>query len=250
MGSFFADNLRTSTTAIGSYDDDKDLYNLTLNNLAPYWQSKLSSDADYQLNEDCSVATPLVLSTTVSFMEGVGGWTSRKDFIKEAGITLNNIYYTFKNGLLWKHGSNSLYNNFYNVQYISSFNAIVNEMPQVVKGFSTLNYTGTQSRVVEYQSNSKWYSIAEVNANQLIPTATQQQKAGWFVNYVKTDLEGGEIKEFQKKEGKYFNYIKALSIFNDCDVVGDGIGNPEGSSSDAQDYFLTVKIDTTCSTPS
>ena len=63
-------------------------------------------------------------------------------------------------------------------------------------------------------------------------------------------LEGGEIKEFQKKEGKYFNYIKALSIFNDCDVVGDGIGSPVGSSSDAQDYFLTVKIDTTCSTPS
>ena len=249
MSSFFADNLRTSTTAIGSYDDDKDLYNLTLNNLSPYWQSKLSSDADYQLNDNCSTASPLVLNTTISFMEGVGGWTSRKDFIKEAGITLNNIYYTFKNGLLWEHGSNSLYNNFYNVQYISSFNAIVNEMPQVVKGFSTLNYTGTQSRLVEYESNSKWYSIAEVNANQIIPTATQQQKAGWFVNYVKTDLEGGEIKEFQKKEGKYFNYIKPLSIFNDCDVVGDGIGSPISSSSDAQDYFLTVKIDTTCSTP-
>ena len=122
-------------------------------------------------------------------------------------------------------------------------------MPQVVKGFSTLNYTGTQSRLVEYESNSKWYSIAEVNANQIIPTATQQQKAGWFVNYVKTDLEGGEIKEFQKKEGKYFNYIKPLSIFNDCDVVGDGIGSPISSSSDAQDYFLTIKIDTTCSTP-
>jgi len=249
MSSFFADNLRTSTTAIGSYDDDKDLYNLTLNNLSPYWQSKLSSDATYQLNEDCSAATPLVLNTTVSFMEGVGGWTSRKDFIKEAGITLNNIYYTFKNGLLWQHGSNSLYNNFYGTQYISSFNAIINEMPQVVKGFSALNYTGTQSRVVEYQNNSKWYSIAEVNANQLIPTASQQKNAGWFVNYVKTDLEGGEIKEFQKKEGKYFNYIKPLSVFNDCEVIGAGIGTPISSSGDAQEYFFTVNIDTTCSTP-
>ena len=250
MGGFFADNLRTSTTAIGSYDDDKDLYNLTLNNLSPFWQSKLSSDATYQLNEDCSVATPLVPNTTVSFKEAVAGWTSRKDFIKEGGITLNNIYYTFKNGLLWEHGSNSLYNNFYNIQYISSFNVIINEMPQLVKGFSALNYTGTQSKVIEYQNNTKWYSIAEINANQLIPTATQQKKAGWAVNYIKTDLEGGEIKEFQNKEGKYFNYIKALSIFNDCDVVGDGIGNPSSTSSDAQNYFLTVKIDTTCSNPS
>jgi hypothetical protein len=31
--------------------------------------------------------------------------------------------------------------------------------------------------------------------------------------------------------------------------VGDGIGSPISSSSDAQDYFLTIKIDTTCSTP-
>ena len=108
-------------------------------------------------------------------------------------------------------------------------------MPQLVKGFSALNYTGTQSKVIEYQNNTKWYSIAEINANQLIPTATQQKKAGWAVNYIKTDLEGGEIKEFQN---------------NDCDVVGDGIGNPSSTSSDAQNYFLTVKIDTTCSNPS
>jgi len=250
MSSFFADNLRTSTTAIGSYDDDKDLYNLTLNNLSPYWQSKLSGDQSFQLDPDCSTASSLVLNTTVSFKETVKGWTGRKDFIKEAGITLNNIYYTFKNGLLWQHGSNTLYNNFYGVQYVSSFNAIINEMPQAIKGFSTLNYTGTQSKVIQYQSGSKWYSIAEVNANQIVPTATRQQKAGWFTNYIRTDLEGGEIKEFQKKEGKYFNYIKALSIFNDCKVVGDGIGNPTGSTSDAQSYFLNVNIDTTCSDPS
>ena len=249
MVSFFADNLRTSTTAIGSYDDKKDSYNLTLNNLSPYWQSKLSGDANYQLNENCSTASTPVLNTTVSFKESVRGWASRKDFIKEGGITLNNIYYTFKNGLLWQHGSNSLYNNFYGVQYISSVNAILNEVPQAVKGFSTLNYTGTQSRVVEYQNNSKWYSIAEVNANQLIPTATQQKKAGWFVNYIKTDLEGGEIKEFQKKEGKYFNYIKPLSVFNNCEVIGAGVGSPIGSSGDPQNYFLTVDITNDCVAP-
>ena len=249
MSSFFSDNLRTSTTAIGSYDDDKDLYNLTLNNLSPYWQSKLSNDADHHLTDGCSDVKTPVIATTVSFMEAVNGWCSRKDFIKEAGITLNNIYYTFKDGLLWEHGSNALYNNFYNTQYISSFNTVINEMPQSVKGFSTLNYTGTQSRAIEYQSGPKWYSIAEVNANQLIPTASQQKRAGWFVNYVKTDLEGGDVKEFQKKEGKYFNYIKAKTVFNDCEIVGDGIGNPISISSDNQDYFLTVQIDTTCSTP-
>ena len=248
MSGFFADNLRTSSTAIGSYDDDKDIYNLTLNKLSNYWQLKLSPDASYQLNPDCDATTTQVTSNaTVSFKESVDGWTSRKDFIQEGGITLNNIYYTFKNGLAWVHGGNAFYNNFYGVQYDSSFNVLINEQPEVVKGFKTLNYTGTRTRLVEYESNGKWYSIAEVNANGIIPTATSQKQAGWYVNYVKTDLEGGEVKEFAKKEGKYFNYIKALTVFNDCEVNPDGIGEVTEEDSDPQDYILTVTIDEQCS---
>ena len=224
MSSFFADNLRTTTKAIGSYDDDKDIYNLTLNNLSSYWQKRLSLDADYQLDPDCEDAPDsLVPNTTVSFKEGVDGWTSRKDFIQESGITLNNNYYTFKNGRVWLHGVNTLHNNFYGVQYDSSFNVVFNEMPQVVKGFSTLNYTGTASRILEYEGlNEKWYSIAEVNANQIIPTGSQIKKHGWYTSFVRTDLEAGKIKEFQKKEGKYFNYIKGTLI--GCEPDGGGIG--------------------------
>ena len=248
MSSFFADNLRTSTTAIGSYDDDKDIYNLTLNNLSNYWQKRLSLDADYQLDPDCEDApNSLVPSTTVSFKESVDGWTSRKSFIQESGVTLNNIYYTFKNGRAWAHGFNTLYNNFYGVQYDSSFNVLINEMPQVVKGFSTLNYTGTTSRTLEYQGpNEKWYSIAEVNANQIIPIAEQIKTHGWYTSFIRTDLEAGEVKEFQKKEGKYFNYIKGTLI--GCEPKGNGIGPCLDCGDDTpQDYLLTVTIDETCS---
>ena len=251
MSGFFADNLRSSSTAIGSYDDDKDIYNLTLNKLSNYWQLKLSPDASYQLNPDCDATTTQVTSNaTVSFKESVDGWTSRKDFIQEGGITLNNIYYTFKNGLAWVHGGDAFYNNFYGVQYDSSFNVLINEQPEVVKGFKTLNYTGTRTKLFEYESNGKWYSIAEVNANGIMPTAINQKQAGWYVNYVKTDLEGGEVKEFAKKEGKYFNYIKALTIFNDCEVTPDGIGEVTEEESGPQDYILTVTIDEECSTGS
>ncbi len=248
MSSFFADNLRTSTTAIGSYDDDKDIYNLTLNNLSNYWQKRLSLDANYQLDPDCEDAPDsLVPSTTISFKESVDGWTSRKSFIQESGITLNNLYYTFKGGLIWLHGANAVYNNFYDVQYDSSFNVLINEMPQVVKGFSTLNYTGTASRVFEYQGpNEKWYSIAEVNANQIIPEFSQIKKHGWYTSFVRTDLEAGEVKEFQKKEGKYFNYIKGTLI--GCEPDGGGIGPCLDCGEDTpQDYLLTVTIDETCS---
>jgi hypothetical protein len=248
MSSFFADNLRTSTTAVGSYDDDKDIYNLTLNKLSNYWQKRLSLDANYQLDPDCEDAPDsLVPNTTVSFKESVDGWTSRKSFIQESGITLNNLYYTFKGGLIWLHGANTVYNNFYGIQYDSSFNVLINEMPQVVKGFSTLNYTGTASRIFEYEGpNQKWYSIAEVNANQIIPTASQIKKHGWYTSFIRTDLEAGEIKEFQKKEGKYFNYIKGTLI--GCEPDGNGIGPCLDCGDDTpQDYLLTVTIDEACS---
>jgi len=247
MADFFADNLRSSSSIIGSYDDDKDLYNLSLDNLSSSWRNTLSESQAYQLNPDCNTdSSDPITQTTVSFKEAVKGWTSRKSFIKESGVTLNNIYYTFKQGLLWEHGLNVLANNFYGVQYDSAFNVLLNEQPQIVKGFSTLNYTGTQSRFFEYEYNNKWYSIAEINANQTIPTASQQKRPGWFVNYVKTDLEGGEIKEFQKKEGKYFNYIKGLEVFNDCEVIGEGIGIGDVDS-DPQNYYLTTTISKDCS---
>lgn len=246
MASFFADNLRKSTVAIGSYDDDEDLYNLTLNQLDSNWQKILSNDANYQLDPDCENGpASVVTETTISFKESVTGWTSRKDFIQESGITLNNVYYTFNRGLMWEHGTNPLYNNFYGIQYDSSFNVLINEEPQVVKGFSTLNYTGSKSRYFQYQVGTKWYSIDEINANQTIPTAISQKTAGWYTSFVRTDLEAGEVKEFQKKEGKYFNYIKGTLI--GCDPKGIGIGDPIEIVAEPQDYILSVSIDPICS---
>ena len=105
MSDFFADNLKTSVKIIGSYDDDKSLYNLTLDRLAFEWRLKLSPDQDYQLSPECEATTlNHVLQTTLSFKESVDGWTSRKSFITEGGVSLNNVYYTFNGGRMWEHG--------------------------------------------------------------------------------------------------------------------------------------------------
>ena len=246
MDDFISDNLAVATNLIGNYDEDKGLYNLTLNNLTPYWQKELSSDQEYNLEAECGtgVAAGLITETTISYKEGVGGWTSRKSFIPESGISLNNIYYTFKDGLVWEHSANALYNNFYGIQYFSLFNTVINEIPNSVKAYKTLNYSGTASREIEYSNNSKWYSLAEITANQLLPDATRIKKEGWYTNFVRTNLESGEVKEFLDKEGKYFNYIKTLNV---CGKQANGIGSPIFIVADPQDYFVTVTIDSTCS---
>jgi hypothetical protein len=247
MSDFFADNFRLTQQLIGNYDEDKGIYNLTLQNMTPEWRNELSTNKDYHIKGDCTTITTPKGGTTVSFKEEVDGWTSRKSFIPEGGISLNNIYYTFKNGLLWEHGANTLANNFYGTQHSSHFNVIVNEMPQVVKLFSTVNYTGTKSRFFKYLYNGKWYNIDEINELSVIPTDIKEDKTGWFVNYVKTDMDAGEVKEFDKKEGKYFNYIKSLET---CKTIGGPIGGPSDPTNDDQDYILTVTIDPDCSSES
>jgi hypothetical protein len=179
----------------------------------------------------------------------LSGWTSRKSFIPEEAISLNNTYYSFKNGLIWEHNVLDTYNNFYGVQYDSSFNLLLNDSFNTVKGFSTVNYTGTKSKRFEYLYNEKWYSIDEINAMAVTPTNAREKQPGWYVNYIKTDLEGGEVKEFLRKEGKWFNYIKGREIFENCDTTpgGNGIGPPDEVGADPQDFILTVDINKDCS---
>ncbi len=239
MNDFFSDNLSVSNKLIGSYDEDKGLYNITFNSLTPYWKKHLSIDKNYNLTTEClttkeAAEENLVLETTVSFDETTKGWTSRKSFIPESGISLNNTYYTFKGGLIWEHGLNPLYNNFYGQQYFSTVNLLINDSPQAVKGYAALNYSGTQARELEYEYNNNWYSIAEVNAGSFVPTAVQVKKEGWYSNFVRTNLESGEIKEFENKEGKYFNYIKALEVCKKGSGIGTGDVDPTN-----QDYFLS-----------
>ena len=135
MISFFKSNLPNSNVIIGSYDENRDAYNVSLEDF------------------------------TISFSENVNGWTSRKSFTAQSGASLNGEYYTLKNSDIWRHHSNALRNNFYGTQYESSVKFMFNDIVDEVKNFNTLNYEGSESK--EYSKvagsentvlNNGWYS--------------------------------------------------------------------------------------------
>ena len=163
MKDWFADAMLSSEALVGSFDSNKEEYNITLHEVL-------------NNNNDKNVYT-------VSFNEAVKGWSSFKSFIQESGITLNNSYFTFKNGYFWKHSNSSaLKNNFYDKQYDSTINLIFNSAVSSVKDFKTINYEGTQAK--------------------------DRFNSGWDVEYVYTDLQEGKPLEFLNKEGKWFSAIK------------------------------------------
>ena len=144
MSFYFQDKLRASTGAvIGSYDTDASSYNVAIG------------------------------TSNTSFKESVDGWNTTLSYVPEAGVSLNNEYYTFKNGELYEH-SNQTRSNFYGTQFNSTVTPIFNDAPASIKNFKTLSYEGDE---------------------------------GWTAD-VTTNMQDGEVTSWKKKESLYFNFIK------------------------------------------
>jgi len=161
MSTFFKENLSNADNIVGSYDEDKDTYNLTLN------------------------------SKTVSFSESVNGWTSLKSFIPENGFSVSGDYYTVKDGDLYQHNENLLRNHFYGIQYQSSIKFVFNDEPALIKNFNTLSYAGTASRA--YFNNEDditlvtngWYADSIETSEQSGQVIEFKEKEGkWFNNII------------------------------------------------------------------
>ena len=162
MKDWFSDNLPLADKIIGSFDDKKQTYNVTLN---------------------YPTSGPSITGVTVSFTENVKGWPSFKSFIQEYGLSLNNTYYTIFGGQLWEHHSNPLRNNYYVKQYDSHVDVLFNDAPGSIKSFQNLNYEGTQARITpDINNNLEYYD------NFL--------KTGWYVKKIMTILHQGSFATY------------------------------------------------------
>jgi len=186
MTDFFSDKLSKVNTGstppgrlFGSYDDRKNSYNLSFTN---------------QTNSDPA--------ETISFSERVNGWTSRMSFVPENGLSLNNKYFTFKNGDIYEHHSNTTHSKFYDVTLgvndpRCTVKFIMTQPPGKVKRFKTLNYLGD---------------------------------TGWLLNAITTPETTGTLSTdgFIKKEGKFFATLKGsnstASTLNAEELQVEGLG--------------------------
>ena len=165
MTDYFEDGLKSTTSAlIGSYDEHNSSYNVRLG------------------------------SEQVSFKETVDGWATRLSYAPEFAISLNNDYYSFKNGEIWEHSSNTR-SNFYGTQESTTIKPVFNDAPTSVKNFKTLSYEGAE---------------------------------GWTATVV-TNKQSGAVTSWREREGMYFNYIMGdattLANIDTKEFSVQGIGN-------------------------
>ena len=119
---------------IGSFDNYKNDYNLTIDTANKTWPE----------------------SKTITYSEDVKGWVSFKSFIQESGVSMAGDYYTFYNGKCWKH-DNETRNTFYGGSVDpSTITFLFNESPTAVKNFNTLNYDGSENWTCQSITTEQW----------------------------------------------------------------------------------------------
>tara|TARA_R110002012_G_scaffold3539_1_gene16511 strand:+ start:2547 stop:8162 length:5616 start_codon:yes stop_codon:yes gene_type:complete len=251
MISWFRDNLSSSHHLIGSFDEIKGEYNLTLSR---YIGSNYSD-------------------TTVSWSEQTKGWVSFKSFIQEVGLSINDEYLTGKiiydsdntnnvnNKAIWSHHNEDVNtdgslevdaNSFYGYASApSTVDVLFNKSPEVVKGFTSMNYEGSQARVNGWIEEE----LLDVNSNNINPNggftyngyySDLNSKDGWYVSSFTTDLQEASVPEFKGKENKWFEYIKGdattLSNLDTKEFTVQGVSLIDIVSKPiVETYTLTIK---------
>ena len=137
---------------------------------------------------------------TITYSDNADGWTSFWNYYPDWMIGMSNVFYSWKDGDLWKQNSSaSTRGSFYTTSYASKIKTIFNENSASTKMFKTLSLDST----------SPW-------------TATMI-----------TDLDVGSVgNEYVEKEGGWYAYIRASSATSNSNnlLSTQGVGSTSTTS--------------------
>lgn len=158
---------------------------------------------------------------TLTYSPPAEGWPSFYSFEPEWIQGMNQYLYTFSGGNLWRHNTNDVRNNFYELptpttSYNSSLTSVFNDEPIVNKIFKTLQLEG----------NRPW------NATLV----SDQQDTGFMA-----------VDYFDKKEGDWFAFVRNSGT-NPADLDEyalrslNGIGISDAEAGGVVDFPPTLDI--------
>lgn len=142
------------------------------------------------------------MANTITYDDGVKGWTSFHSWVPDWMSRLNNRFFTVKGGQLYLHNDedNPVRNNFYGVQYATTLTYIINQEPSTIKVAKTINT----------ESNKAFDVIIKSYLNDETTSITQSTI---------------DVNEFVNKEGKWYAYTRRNELGGDYsakDVYGLG----------------------------
>jgi hypothetical protein len=134
------------------------------------------------------------MTNTLSYSQSADGWVSYYSYNPDWMIGMNNYFYTFKGGNIYRHNVNENRNTFYGLFTPTTLQSVFNQVPLENKLFKTLNLEG----------DAKWSATLE----------TDLQYSGFI-----------QAPWFEKKEASFFAFIRNNTIGQLALRSVNGIGN-------------------------
>ncbi len=150
---------------------------------------------------------------TVTFSTSTDSWTSFWSYIPDWMIGMNNNFYSWRNGSLYKHNTNDVRNRFYiedypaqdggGINYPSIMTTIFNDDPFSPKVFKTISMYSTDTWGVEVETDlntgvidkdwfkpkeGHWFAYIRRNDNEIDLKATSTQGIGALTSYAALTL--------------------------------------------------------------
>ena len=197
--------------------------------------------------------------STLSFDESVRGWTSFFTYKPEFMVSLRNDFYSFNNGILYQHYSDSVNRgNFYGVNNNTSITFIFNPNVSMSKNFKTVNYEGSNGWRIDSiesdQTGPDSYNGVYSNVPDLTASIPSYLGGAYILNPATNEViypaQYGTVfgndnppynrnyAGFVRKENKYVaNLINATPSTQGEVIFGNQMSGIKG-------YFTTVTIST------
>ena len=131
---------------------------------------------------------------TLAFDETSKGWTSFFDYVPNKVLSLNNNYFTAKDGKIYKHytlaANTQARGVFYGLQTSSKVTFVFNGAPSMIKNFQTINYEGDSGWKMDSFKTNTDTTLPITNA--VFVTTLEQMQNSLLIN------------RFKLKEDKYY----------------------------------------------
>ena len=230
----------TEISNYGMYDYFRDEFN-RINVSGAIGELKAGWDVhnkQYVLSSQPSAAVSNANYSTVSFDEGINGWTSFFTFKPDQIFSVKNNFYTVKGNGLYQHYSVLDVDNepisrgsFYGVTTPTSVSFVFNPSPSSSKVFNTVNYEGSNGWEVPTFNANRSFELIDIISPVLSYTD------GAYIGDFGYTYHAG----FNRKEGKYFaNLVNASSPTDGEIVFGGAMTGVKGYVA-----HVTISTDTT-----
>jgi hypothetical protein len=136
---------------------------------------------------------------TITYSEGAKGFPSFYSFYPDFMMGMNQFFYTWKGGNLYRHNTNTTYNQYYGINYPSTLTSVFNESPLENKLFKTINL----------ESDDSWETtlLTDIQTTGYIDDDWFEKKeASWFA-FVRNDGPTGAATNESEWELRSLNGI-------------------------------------------